>query len=107
MYFSFAIDLFYALLGNFGPFGIIGLFVSGAGAWAAYGIANDSKVAYMLGIVCSGLEVLAQLLIFFAAGGLGAGGALLFLLLGLIFAIARLALLLHTQSREHVRIWFR
>lgn len=84
---------------------VVGLVVSG------YGIANEKRNAWYLGIGLVVAELLATLLgllgirsgplsiIAINLGGLG--------ILSLLFTIARLALLVHTQSREYVRIWFK
>ena len=66
--------------------------VLGAGAGAAgYGIANDRNWAYWLGVGVSVLGVLFNL------GNI----------LGLMFAVAQLALLLHPMSRSYQKVWFR
>ena len=84
---------------------IIGLVLSG------YGIANEKRSAWYLGIALVGAELLATFLgvmgiasgplsiIAIGLGGLG--------ILSLLFTIARLVLLLHPQSRDYVRIWFK
>jgi hypothetical protein len=69
-------------------------------AFAAYGIANDKRWGYWSAVVLSCLYLLAQV-IFFVAGGIIGG------LLNLLFAGLLVALLLHPQSREYQRIWFR
>lgn len=76
------------LLGGFFLFGV--LLAAGAAA-AGYGIANDRNWGYYLGIAVSALGVLFNL------GNM----------LGLIFAIAQIALLLHPMSRNYQKVWFR
>lgn len=76
------------LLGGFFLFGV--LLAAGAAA-AGYGIANDRNWGYYLGIAVSALGVLFNL------GNM----------LGLIFAIAQIALLLHPMSRSYQKLWFR
>lgn len=83
----------------------IGLVLSG------YGIANEKKSAWYLGIVLVAAELIATLLgilgldsgplaiIAIDIGGLG--------IFALLFTIARLVLLVHDQSRDYVRIWFK
>ena len=89
----FYIDAVLSLL--FGGFvSIIGVLIIVAEVAAGFGIANERRWAYLLGVGISGLGVLALL-------ALGAG------LLTLLFPVARLALLLHPQSREYQRIWFK
>lgn len=63
---------------------------------AGWGIANEKKWAYWLGVVLAVL-LLGLTLISFSAGNL----------LTLVFEIALVALLLHRQSREYRRIWFK
>ena len=62
---------------------------------AGYGIANERKWGYQLGVGIAGLVVLGEVV-----GVLPAG------IIALLFDILLLALLLHNQSREHQRIWF-
>ena len=69
-----------------------------AGAFGAYGIANERRWGYRLGVTAAVVYVLqsgaAVLLVGFGA------------LLNLLFAIVLIALLLHPQSREYQKIWF-
>lgn len=69
------------------------------GAAAGYGIANERKWGYYLGIAMAFLPFIAR----FLAGVSILGGNPL----TLIFEVALVALLLHPQSREHQRIWFK
>ena len=77
-----------------------------AGAVAAgFGIANERKWGYWLGIAIAVLGLYPYLLVVLA-GHLG----LLFnvqVLIGLGFAIAKFALLAHPLSRSYYRIWFK
>ena len=79
------------LLGGFFLFGLV--LAAGAAA-AGYGIANDRNWGYYLGVVVSALGVVMNLL--------NPGN-----MLGLIFAIAQIALLLHPMSRNYQKVWFR
>ena len=66
---------------------------------AGWGIANEKKWGYGLGLVMAFLPFVLQLIVFhnpFAAG-----------LITLLFEIALVCLLLHRQSREYQRIWFK
>lgn len=68
---------------------------------AGYGIANEQKWGYLLGILMAFSPFLLRwyylgLRYVFAAG-----------VLGLMFEIALVALILHPQSRDYQRIWFR
>jgi hypothetical protein len=78
----------------------IGLLLIGGMAAGGFGIANEKKWGYTLGVVMS----LAPALLRMAVGGPAA------LLgrdpIGLMFEIALVALLLHPMSRDYQRIWF-
>jgi hypothetical protein len=72
-------------------------------AVAAFGIANEKKWGYLLGVGLTSAEVL---LLFVAIGDLAnllrAGN-----LITLLFTVARAALLLHPMSRDYQRVWFK
>ena len=68
---------------------------------AAYGIANEKKWAYWLAVVAACLYLAIQL-IGFVTFTHGLGG-----LLNLFFAGILVVLLLHPQSREYRKVWFR
>lgn len=74
-----------------GGFFLFGAALAAGAAAAGFGIANDRNWGYYLGIAVSALGVLFNL------GNM----------LGLIFAIAQIALLLHPMSRNYQKIWFR
>ena len=81
-------------------FGAYPLVISlGLGA-AAYGVANEKRWGYWLGIVLAGLSALLYLLILFETRSFG-------IILNLAFAAILLALYLHPQSREYQRVWFK
>jgi hypothetical protein len=63
---------------------------------AGWGIANEKKWGYWLGLALAVLEV-GFILVYFSAGAL----------LNLIFYGALVALLLHPHSRSYRRTWFR
>ena len=63
------------------------------GAW---GIANEKRWAYVLAVSAAVVQLLLTLFGF-------SGGSLI----NLIFAVALVALLLHPQSREYRKVWFR
>ena len=92
LYFDAVLGLLFG--GLFGP---IGLAIIVGSVAAGYGIANERKWGYYLGV---GMAVFRLLLL------LGIGG-LTYNLIALAFAIAKLALLLHPQSRDYQRIWFK
>jgi len=66
---------------------------------AGFGVANEKRWGYRLGVVLAGLNVLIDLYVL-VIGGLA-------VLLSLLFAVVLLGLFLHSQSREYERIWFR
>jgi hypothetical protein len=63
---------------------------------AGWGIANEKKWGYWLGVVLAVLEVVF-ILLYFSIGAL----------LNLLFYGALVALLLHPQSRSYRKTWFR
>ena len=63
---------------------------------AGWGIANEKKWGYWLGVGLAVLQV-AFMLLYFSVGAV----------LNLIFYVALVALLLHPQSRAYRRTWFR
>ena len=65
---------------------------------AGYTIANEKKWGYRLGVFMAFLPLVA--LIFF-------NNAFAVGLISLIFQVALVCLLLHRQSREYQRIWFK
>ena len=92
MYVNAALDL---LLGFGGFFGVGLLLVVGQVA-AGWGIANEKKWGYWLGVVVVALWLPFILINFTFVS-----------LFSLLFAGALLALLLHPQSRNYRRTWFR
>jgi hypothetical protein len=90
LYITAAFDLF---------FGGVGLILLVAGKVAAgYGIANERKWGWILGMVIAGLTVLSSIAL---------AGVTIQVLIGNAFDIVLLVLLLHEQSREYQRIWFK
>jgi len=82
-----------------GLFSPIGLLFAVGQVGAGLGIANEKKWGYGLGVAMAFLPFLLQLLLLgspFATG-----------LITLLFEIALVCLLLHPQSREYQRIWFK
>jgi hypothetical protein len=67
----------------------------------AYGIANERRWGYRLGVACAVLILLVGVwwFVFGHANFLSA-------ILSLLFSILLTGLLLHPQSREYQRIWF-
>jgi hypothetical protein len=91
LYISAAFD---AVLGGYLA-SVFGLAIVAGKVAAGYGIANEKRWGYQLGIAMAVLMIVGSL------GGLFPGG-----LFALIFDVVLLVLLLHEQSREHQRIWF-
>lgn len=92
------IDAVFGLLfGRVFAFPIGTALVIGSAA-AGLGIANELKWGWLLGVAVSAVGLLFNLLAF-ASVGFGA-------VIGLAFAAAQFALLVHPQSREYQRIWF-
>ena len=75
----------------------IGLLLVVAAVAAGFGIANERKWAYGLGVAAAIAPIAFRL---FAMSFASVG------LIGLLFDIALVALLLHPQSRDYQRIWF-
>lgn len=94
------LDAVFGLL--FGGFrSIIALALIAGSAAAGYGIANDKKWGYRLGVTVSAVPMLFYVLYFLAGFNVLRADPV-----GVIFNVAQLALLLHPQSREYQRIWF-
>ncbi len=84
---------------RYGYFPLIGLGLVAGGVAAGFGIANERKWGYGLGIAMAFLPFAIR----FYYGGNPLGGNIL----SLMFEIALVALLLHPQSRDYQRIWFK
>jgi hypothetical protein len=63
---------------------------------AGWGIANEKKWGYWLAVV------LTAVMVAFLVSSFGLGG-----IINLLFYVALLALLLHPQSREYRKTWFK
>jgi hypothetical protein len=96
-YLNVAFAVLSLLIGGFWLYWIILVqFAEGVGA---YGIANERRWGYRVGVAAS-VVILALSLWLFVSGHGGIG------ILNLLFAGVLAALLLHPQSREYQRIWF-
>ena len=93
-YATAAISLLFILFGAYPLVISLGLGVAG------YGVANERRWGYWLGVVLAGLSALVYLLVLFDTGF---GG----IILNLAFMAVLIALFLHPQSREYQRIWFK
>lgn len=90
----------FALL--FVQWGLLSLvFAVGMGA-AGFGVANEKRWGYLLGVGIAGLAILLSLPLAF-----GSGVGFLQFLLYIIWDVALFALLVHPQSREYQRVWFK
>jgi arginine exporter protein ArgO len=76
----------------------LGLILVVGGVAAGFGIANEKRWGYGLGLVMALFPFVFRL----AVGGSLLGPSLI----NLMFEIALVALLLHPQSRDYQRIWF-
>ncbi|MCX7621946.1 MAG: hypothetical protein N2037_14035, partial [Acidimicrobiales bacterium] len=87
----------------FTPIGLLLIVGSAAGA---FGIANEQKWGYWLGLAVAGFSLFFTAYPLFRTDGLR---LLLdiFYLIALVFAVALVVLLLHPESRDYQRIWFR
>ncbi len=79
------------------------LFVAVGGVYAGYAISNEQKLGWFVGIAVAVLPLVAKVLIMIKYHV----GLFDFDLVNLLFEIALVALILHTQSRNYVRIWFK
>ncbi|OWY62613.1 hypothetical protein B7486_57490 [cyanobacterium TDX16] len=82
----------------------VGLAITVAFAASGYGIANDRKWAYTLGVVVAGLQLVLQVVLPLALEFTAIFDPLF--LLNALFPVALFALLLHPMSRDYQRIWF-
>ena len=93
-YLTAAFGLIWLILGIYPPAELVAVGLGVAG----YGVANEKRWGYRLGVALAALNVLADLYIL-TLGGLGN-------IFTLLFGVVLLGLFLHTHSREYERIWF-
>lgn len=74
--------------------------VVGGGA-AGYLISNEKKIGWYIGVAVAAMPLLTTALIQLRFGVLDTN------IVSLMFAVALLALIVHDQSRNYVRIWFK
>lgn len=79
---------------------VAGLALAAAMVVGALGIANERKWGYVLGVAAAIVALVYAAYVTFYLVDTS-------YVLNLVFAIALVALLLHTQSREYRRIWFK
>ncbi len=101
LYLNAAFDLLFGSLTGavFGLF--FGLIVVAALALGAFGIANEKKWGYALGVAAAVIRVVVLVWI------LGGDVFSFPYVITLLFDGALVALLLHPQSRDYQRIWFK
>jgi hypothetical protein len=92
------IDAVFGIFNGFNPLNIVIVVCLGAGG---FGIANEKRWGYIVGVVGAILQVVVLVYIF--QGDLLKSLAII----SLGFDIALVALLLHPMSREYQRIWFK
>lgn len=100
-YISAAFDVLFGQVFALFP---IGLALTVAFAASGYGIANDRRWAYVLGVIVAGLQMALQVVL-----PLALQFTVIFnpiFLLGALFPVALFALLVHPMSRDYQRIWF-
>lgn len=105
LYFTAAFYLFYLVLGRAGAG--LELVVTLGGAAGAYGIANEKKVGWIVAIVCSVIGLVLSVFFTYLIFTAGTTSDAIWSLIGLGFAIAKVVLLLHRDSRAYARIWFK
>ena len=98
LYANAAFTVFYMLLGYNPAYAIP---VAAGGVAGGFGIANEKKWGYWLGVAMAFLPFALRAVL------LGPDRLLSTGLLNLMFEIALVALLLHPQSREYQSIWFK
>jgi hypothetical protein len=89
---------------------LVQLFLVAGSAAGGFLIANEKKWGYRLGVAVAVLPLLARLMLGFGfslSDPVPSVSPISYNVIGLLFEIALLALLLHTQSRQHQRIWFK
>jgi hypothetical protein len=96
LYFTAVLQL---LFGGFTS--AVSLVVIAVSVAGGYGIANERKWGYISGLAAAFAPFALGLLLYRDVFALSGG------LINLIFEIALVALLLHPQSREYERIWFK
>ena len=83
--------------------GLLGLAIAGAHIAAGYGIANERKWAYYLGVVLTALPLLGVTIYCITQRR----SPFELDLVELIFQVGVFVLLIHPQSRDYQRVWFK
>jgi len=95
-------SVFMVLAGGF--FNLLGIALIAGQVAAAFGIANEKRWAYWLGVLIAALG-LVPFILSVANNGIDSAFSIGFLI-NLMMPAALFALLLHPQSRDYQRIWF-
>ena len=95
-------DAFFGILAILGGGGPIEIAIAVGSGAAGYGIANDRKWGYWLGVAVSVLALVPYVLALLAGINILSGSPI-----NLMFAVAQFALLVHPMSRDYQKIWFR
>jgi len=98
LYLNGVLEFLAVLLNSY--LGLLGLVFVVGQPLAAFGIANERRWAYILGIV---MAIAPFAVRFWYLGNPIAGTQIL----NLLFEVALIALLVHPQSRDYQRIWFK
>jgi len=93
------LDAVFNVLGGLGS--PILLLIGAAMAAGGYGIANEHKWGYAMGAAAAVAQLLLLIAVVHLSGILGSW------LIDAIFDVALVALLLHPDSRDYQRIWFK
>ena len=102
MYFRGGIALVFGVLFG-GSLTVSTLLIAVGELTAAYGIANERRWAYKLGVAVAALVVIGTLLVLLR--NFDNQGRLFGLVIGLLFDVALVALLLHPMSRSYQQYW--
>ena len=88
---------------NDGNLALVRLLIGGGGVAAGYGIATERKWGYLLGLGVAALPLVVRLYasLRYSIGPFDDN------FIGGMFDVALIALLLHPQSRDYQRIWFK
>jgi hypothetical protein len=90
-----------AVFGLFNGFYLLNIIIVACLAAGGFGIANEKRWGYIVGVIGAILQVVVLLAIF------GASAFTSLVIISLGFDVALVALLLHPMSREYQRIWFK
>lgn len=97
------LDAFFGALNTvLGAVSVILLAIAVGSAAAGYGIANDRKWGYWLGVGVSAFALVPYVLALLSGVNVLAGSPI-----NLLFAVAQFALLVHPMSRNHQKLWFK